>query len=286
MLRLRIGRFAPSALFPALMFAALGLAGCAGKPAVDDSTFTVEQLYNQAVDLMMSGEYTKAADKFDSVDRYYPYSVWATKAELMEIYVYYQANKYDDAITAAEHYIALHPGNRDTAYAYYLKAICYYEQITDIGRDQQTTLDAQNALQVVIDRYPDSAYARDARIKLDLTRDHLAGKEMEIGRFYERQGLYIGAINRYRRVITDFQTTTHVPEALGRLVESYTAIGLPDEAKQSAAVLGYNFPYNPWYKDSYNLVQKTQTTADSGPALTPPGTSHPGWLSRTFSSIF
>jgi outer membrane protein assembly factor BamD len=269
-----------------MMLMALGLAGCAGKPAEDDSLLSVETLYNQAVDLMMNQQYAKAADKFDSVDRYYPYSVWATKAELMEIYVKYQDNKYDDAIDAADHFIALHPGNRDAVYAYYVKAICYYEQITDIGRDQQTTVDAQNALQTVIDRYPDTAYARDARIKLDLTRDHLAGKEMEIGRYYERAGLYIGAINRYKHVVTDYQTTTHAPEALGRLVESYTAIGLPLEAKQTAAVLGYNFPYNPWYKDSYNLIQETQKNNPGGPALAPPGTSHEGWFSRTFSSIF
>ncbi|HTH97773.1 MAG TPA: outer membrane protein assembly factor BamD [Stellaceae bacterium] len=279
----------PSAL-ALLALTAIALTGCAGKPEDDDSSKPVEVIYNDAMDKMAITDYVTAAQYFDEVDRLYPYSVWATKAELMEIYAQYQANKYDDAIAAANHYIALHPGNRDTAYAYYLKAICYYEQITDIGRDQQTTLDAQNALQAVIDRYPDSEYARDARIKLDLTHDHLAGKEMEIGRFYEGKNLYIAAINRYDHVIANYQNTSHVPEALGRLVESYTALGLPREAKQTAAVLGYNFPYNPWYRDSYNLIQKTQKGQPSqGPELKQPGqpsSSGPGWLSRTWSSIF
>ncbi len=280
----------PHALPTLLALVALTLAGCASKPEEDDSSKPVEVIYNDAMDQLQGGHYDKAAVYFDEVDRLYPYSVWATKAQLMEVYANYQANKSDDAISAADHYIALHPGSRDAAYAYYLKALCYYEQISDIARDQQTTVDAQAALQAVIDRYPDSAYARDARIKLDLTYYHLAGREMEIGRFYERQGLYVPAINRFNRVITQYQKTTHVPEALGRMVECYTALGLPREAKQNAAVLGYNFPYNPWYRDSYDLIQRSQEQSghSEGPALAPPGTTVPGqsWFSRAWSSIF
>ena len=241
----------------------LGQAGCAHHDE-DLDNLPVETLYNKAVDAMAKHDYTEAANLYDHVDIDYPYSVWATKAQLMVGFAKYQASDYDAAVTALNSFIQLHPGNRDTPYAYYLKAICYYEQITDIGRDQQATSDAQTALQAVIDRYPDTEYARDARIKLSLTRDHLAGKEMEIGRFYEKHGQYIAAIGRFSNVVTNYQTTTHVPEALARLVESYVAVGLPDEARKNAAVLGYNYPKSSWYNDSYDLlVHKHLITADT-----------------------
>ena len=148
----------------------------------------------------------------------------------------------------------MHPGNRDVAYANYLKALCYYEQISDVARDQQMTQRALDALEDVVRKYPDSQYARDARLKIDLTRDHLAGKEMAVGRYYLTRGNYLAAINRFRRVVDDFQTTSHTPEALHRLVEAYTAIGLPDEARKAASVLGHNYPGSDWYVDSYSLA--------------------------------
>jgi outer membrane protein assembly factor BamD len=242
----------------------LGQTACHHVKQSDDvDNLSVEALYNLAVDMMVQKHYSRAAELFDKVDANYPYSVWATKAELMEGFANYQNSDYDAAVAALDNFVALHPGNRDTPYAYYLKAICYYEQITDIGRDQQATQDAQKALQDVINRFPDTEYARDARIKLSLTRDHLAGKEMEIGRYYERHGLYIAAIGRYKNVVDNYQTTTHVPEALARLVESYIAVGLPDEARKNAAVLGYNYPDSSWYADSYSLlVHNHLVTAD------------------------
>ena len=220
----------------------------------------VESLYNQAMNEMLDGGYTKAAKSFDEVERQHPYSVWATKAELMSAYALYQANKYDESIVAADRFISLHPGHRDIAYAYYLKALDYYLQIADVGRDQKTTQQAMQALNEVVRRFPDSKYGRDARLKIDLARDHLAGKEMEIGRWYERQGLYLAALNRFKRVIDEYQTTTHVPEALHRLTECYTALGLTDEATKVASVLGYNYPGTEWYGNSYALLKTDAPT--------------------------
>jgi outer membrane protein assembly factor BamD len=232
------------------------LAGCAG----DDAKETyrerpVEELYNDAMDLLKDESYEKAAKAFDEVERQHPYSVWATKAQLMAAYAHYEHNKFDDAINALDRFIQLHPGHKDAAYAYYLKALCYYEQVADINRDQKMTLNAMKALQEVVDRFPTSKYARDAKMKAELARDHLAGREMSVGRWYERQGQYLAAINRYRAVIDNYQTTTHVPEALHRLAECYETLGLQDEAKQVAAVLGYNYPGDQWYSDSFKLVQ-------------------------------
>jgi outer membrane protein assembly factor BamD len=195
-----------------------------------------------------------AAESFDEVERQHPYSVWATKAQLMAGYAHYEANKYDEAIIALERFIQLHPGNRDIAYAHYLKALSYYEQISDVSRDQLATERARQSLQELIRRFPNSKYARDARLKLDLTLDHLAGKEMEIGRYYLRKDQYLAAINRFRHVVDRYQTTTHVPEALHRLAEAYSALGVTVEAQRNAAVLGHNYPGSEWYIDSYKLV--------------------------------
>jgi len=214
----------------------------------------VDELYNKAMDQMVDERYTEAAKTFDQVESQHPYSMWATKSQLMAAYADYEDGKYDDAIIAADRFIQLHPGNRDIAYAYYLKAISYYIQITDVGRDQKTTEQALKALDDVVRRFPDSKYARDAKLKLDFTRDHLAGKEMEIGRYYLKQGEYLAAMNRFKRVVDNYQTTTHVPEALERLVECDLALGLVAEAKENAAVLGYNYPGSHWYTDSYALV--------------------------------
>ncbi len=264
-----------SLIAPLLALACLMMAGCADEKDVYKDE-PVEQLYNEAVDYMMDGQWSRAGKAFDEVDRQHPYSVWATKAQLMGAYCAYEGNKLDDAITDADRFIQLHPGNRDTAYAYYIKAISYYEQIVDVQRDQGDTENAMNALQDVVNRFPDTRYARDARLKLDLTHDHLAGKEMEIGRFYERKELYVAAINRYRNVITRYQTTTHVPEALERLSECYSALGLPEEALKDASVLGYNYPDSDWYQDAYELMQGERS-----------GTGErPGWVSRVIGHIF
>jgi outer membrane protein assembly factor BamD len=239
----------------------------------------VEEIYNQAMDKFIDGNYRGAATDFDEVDRQHPYSVWATKAQLMSAYSLYQSNKYDEASIALDRFIQLHPGNRDTAYAYYLKALCSYIQITDVGRDQKVTENALKALDEVVRRFPESKYARDARLKIDLTRDHLAGKEMTIGRYYERQGQYLAAINRFRRVVDSYQTTTHVPEALHRLTESYLALGIVEEARTSAAVLGHNYPGSEWYQDSYALL----TGIPAGGTDETPSKS---WITRIIGSVF
>ncbi|HTZ37565.1 MAG TPA: outer membrane protein assembly factor BamD [Stellaceae bacterium] len=224
----------------------------------------VDDLYNTAMDQLGNDDYSKAASTFGEVESEHPYSVWATKAQLMAIYANYQNAKYDDAIIAADRFIQLHPGNKDIAYAYYIKAICYYIQITDVGRDQKITEQAVKALDDVVRRFPDSKYARDAKLKLDFTHDHLAGKEMEIGRFYLSKHEYLAAMNRFRRVIDNYQTTTHVPEALERLVECDLALGLITEARENAAVLGYNYPGSHWYEDAYALVGENKTGQGGG----------------------
>ena len=228
--------------------------GCAADEEVYKEE-PVESIYNKALTELEDGEYEAAAKAFAEVDRQHPYSIWATKAQLMSGYSFYQNNNYDEAIIALDRFISIHPSNKDAPYAYYLKALCYYEQISDVGRDQQMTQLALKTLRQIIARFPDSKYSRDAAIKVDLTRDHLAGKEMEIGRYYENQGLYLGAINRYKKVIDKFQTTTHVPEALHRLTESYLSLGLVEQAKKTASVLGHNFPGSDWYINSYEMVE-------------------------------
>lgn len=215
----------------------------------------VEELYNTAMDQMDANEFYKAAQSFDEVDRQHPYSVWATKAQLMGAYALYERNKYDEAIVNLDRFIQLHPGNKDAPYAYYLKGLCYYEQITDVGRDQKMTEQALKILQETIDRFPTSPYARDAKLKIDLARDHLAGKEMAVGRYYLNDKQYLAALNRFKIVIEKCQTTTHVPEALHRMVESYTALGLDAEATRAAAVLGHNYPGSEWYGDTYSMVE-------------------------------
>ena len=227
------------------------------------------------MDALVEERYATAAKTFEQVESQHPYSVWATKGQLMGVYALYEAGNYDEAIIAADRFIQLHPGHRDVAYAYYLKAICYYMQIVDVGRDQKTTELALRALDDVVRRFPDSKYARDAKLKLDFTRDHLAGKEMEIGRYYLKRGEYLAAMNRFKRVIDNYQTTTHVPEALERLVECDLALGLTEEAKANAAVLGYNYPGSRLVRDAYALV-----TAGS------PGTPAKGWFARNFGGAF
>ena len=204
---------------------------------------------------MDNGEYKEAVKKFAEVERQHPYSQWATRAQMMEAYAHYKNLDYDEAIKALDRFIELHPGNADIAYAYYLRGLCNYERISDVRRDQTSAHEALKALQEVISRFPDTDYAKDAVLKIALINDHLAGAEMEVGRYYINQHLYIAAVRRFKTVIDKYQTTSHVPEALERLVECYVGFGLMDEAKRNAAVLGYNFPGSDWYQDAYNLMR-------------------------------
>jgi outer membrane protein assembly factor BamD len=236
----------------------------------------VAQLYNDGLARLNDGSYKQAAKKFAEVERKYPYSQWATKALLMQAFANYQRNAYDDAINAGQRFISLHPGHRDTPYAYYLVALSNYEQINDVKRDQSQTQKALDALDEVQKRFPESPYAADAAKKAAVARDHLAGKEMEVGRYYVKRGDYLAGINRFKRVVTDYQTTSHTPEALYRLTESYTALGVASEAQTAAAVLGHNYPNSQWYQDAYNLV------ANGGQA---PVENKASWISKAFRSL-
>lgn len=234
--------------------AGLALAACSTDDELEYQELTVYEIYSQATEYLEDGSYRDASLYFDEVERQHPYSVWATKSKLMAAYSHYMNNKYDDAIASLDRFIQVHPGNRDVAYAYYLKSLCYYEQISDVERDQDMTQQALFALEDIITRFPETTYARDARLKIDLTRDHLAGKEMTVGRFYLKRQHYLAAINRFKSVIEEYGNTTHAPEALFRLTEAYTALGLRTEAKSAAAVLGYNYPGSDWYEDAYELA--------------------------------
>lgn len=218
----------------------------------------VEDLYNQAADALDAEEYRKATGLFEEVERQYPYSKWATKAQLMAAYAAYQDDSYDEAILAIDRFVELHPGNEDIDYAYYLKALAYYEQISNVARDQEMTEQSLKAFDTLITRFPDSEYTRDSKLKRDLALDHLAGKEMEIGRYYLNRNQMNAAINRFRTVVKDYQTTTHTPEALHRLVEAYLTLGLRAEATRVAAVLGHNYPGSKWYEDSYKILDLEQ----------------------------
>lgn len=228
----------------------------AEKKAALENQIPVEKLYNKAATTLDNGEYYLAAAQFDEVDRQYPYSQWATRAQLMAGYSHYKNLKYDEAVLALDRFIELHPGDENVAYAYYLRALCYYEQISDVRRDQKMTQLALENLRQVTERFGTSKYARDASLKIDLTMDHLAGKEMEIGRYYLDRRQYHASIPRFQKVVDQYQTTTHVPEALHRLTEAYLSLGLVDEAKKTAAILGHNYPQSAWYKDSYRLFNK------------------------------
>jgi len=237
------------------------LASCAGPSAQTraDTQYVardVNTLYNLAKDRLDRNQYGLAAAIFSEVERQHPYSPWARRAQLMGAFSYYLAGEYPESISSARRFISIHPGNRDAPYAYYLIAIGYYEQISDITRDQSVTRQAQVALNEVVRRYPESVYAADARLKLDLVNDHLAGKEMEIGRFYQRRRQWLAATIRFRNVIDSFDTTTHAPEALMRLTESYLALGIVEEARRSASVLGNNYPESQWYTRAFDLMQR------------------------------
>ena len=251
------------------------------KAKADPAAKTVEELYNNGVDALNQKRYATAVTQFDAIEQNYPYSSWAVNAQLMHGYAEYLQNHYTEAIGALDRYIQLHPTSSNASYAYYLRALSFYEQIADIQRDQKGTEQAMAALQDVVNRFPESAYARDSRLKIDLCRDHLAGKEMEIGRYYEQQKLYAAAIGRFQRVIDNYQTTNHAPEALHRLTEIYLLLGLTDQAKRTAAVLGHNYPGSRWYEDSYDQL------AENGIAPPTPQTERANsFLARTLGSIF
>ena len=265
-----------AALAASVVLALALLAGCATEEEVYVER-SVEELYNEAMDSLLDDDFEAAAAGFAEVERQHPYSVWATRAQIMSAFVYYQGNLYDEAIAAAERFVELHPGHRDAAYGYYLIAMSHYEQISDVDRDQSTTARALQALEEVTRRFPGSVYARDARLKIDLARDHLAGKEMTVGRYYLRRGNPVAAIGRFRMVIERYQTTSHTPEALHRLTEAYLALGVPNEAQTSAAVLGHNYPGSRWYQHSYALLLDSdlEPEADEG-----------SWISRVFGDVF
>jgi outer membrane protein assembly factor BamD len=273
--------------FPILLLLLAPLAGCgtawdgrqtslgaSGGAAVDNSA---EGLFAAGMEALDAQQYARAVQLFDTVEREHPYSAFATNAKLMSAYGEYQRNRYTEALGALDRFIQLHPAHRDIAYAYYLRALSLYEQINDTQRDQRTTEQAMAALQDVVNRFPGTPYARDARLKMDLARDHLAGREMVVGRFYQGRRLYAASIGRFRRVVEEYQTTNHVPEALHRLTEIYLTLGLTEEARRTASVLGYNYPGSPWYQDSYALLVDGAQPASG---------DRPGWFRRTLGGLF
>ena len=255
-MRIPLGR---SATVIAALAVLTTVGGCARNRTKADTAFIardVDTLYATAKDRLDRNQYKLAAALFDEVERQHPYSPWARRAQLMSAFSNYMGRDYTKSTESAQRFLSIHPGNRDAPYAYYLIALNYYEQISDVTRDQKITQQALDSLGELIRRYPDTRYAVDARLKIDLVNDHLAGKEMEIGRFYQRRGQWLASVVRFRKVIDTYETTTHTPEALLRLTESYLALGIPEEAKKSAAVLGANYPGSKWYERAYSLMQK------------------------------
>jgi len=243
----------------AALAAVLITAGCAGRNKKGDIGYVardVDTLYSAAKDRLDRGQFAVSAVLFDEVERQHPYSVWARRAQLMSSFSYYMGRDYQKSIESAQRFLSIHPGNKDAPYAYYLISLDYYEQISDVTRDQKITQQALDSMNELIRRYPDTRYATDARLKVDLIYDHLAGKEMEIGRFYQRRASWLASVIRFRKVVDEYQSTSHVPEALERLTESYLALGVPEEAKKAAAVLGANYPGSKWYQRSFDLIQK------------------------------
>lgn len=251
------------------------LVACSSTPEDTYVEQPVDELYNKAQDLLSNGSYRDAGRAFEEVERQHPYSQWAVRAQVMAAYSYYEANDYIEAVGAAERFLDLHPGSDDAAYAQYLIGVSYYEQISDVARDQEMTNKSLDAFRELVRRYPESTYAKDARLKIDLAVDHLAGKQMEIGRYYQTREIYAAAINRFRVVVEQYQTTSHIEEALYRLTECYLALGVREEAQNAAAVLGYNFPGSKWYERAYTLLE--------GQGLRPER-SDGSWLSRLWRS--
>jgi outer membrane protein assembly factor BamD len=235
-----------------------------------------QEMYNDALGRLERGDAAGAAEKFSDLERRHPGSEWARRALVMKAYSNFTAQSYDDAINASTLYLQLHPNTAEAAYAQYILAMSYYNQIPDVTRDQERTGRAILAMQTLIERYPNSEYVEDTRAKLQFAYDQLAGKEMEVGRFYLERRNYPGAINRFRNVVSQFQTTRHIEEALARLTEAYMAMGLADEAQTAAAVLGHNFPDSQWYRDSYVLLQSGGLE---------PRENRGSWISRAFTGF-
>jgi len=281
-------RFSVSLRAASAGLALMGLAGCGSLFGTDDETNnvnkdaanyqerSVEAIYVDGWRMINMQNWEACAAQFNEVDRQHPYSVWARRAMLISAFCSYQANAYPAAIATADNYISLHPGSREVAYAFYIKAISLYEQIVDVNRDQSNTEGALVALQDVVQRFPDTEYARDATLKIDLTNDHLAGKEMAVGRYYLVRGDYIGAINRFRTVVDQYQTTPQIAEALQRLTEAYYSLGLNSEAQTAAAVLGRNYPGSGWYQSAYNILRgrNLKPMEDRG-----------SWISQAFRKV-
>jgi outer membrane protein assembly factor BamD len=254
-----MSNFHRSAMLIAACALVLPAGACAGKKMKGDTTYVardVNTLYGLAKERLDRQDYEQSAKLFDEVERQHPYSVWSRRAQLMSAFSYYMARKYPEAVSSAQRFLTIHPGNEHAGYASYLIAMSYYQQIADVTRDQKITQQAADAFNELIRRYPQSRYAADARLKLDLINDHLAGKEMEVGRYYQRSGKWLAAATRFRTVVDQYQTTSHTPEALERLVETYLNLGMPQEAQKAAAVLGRNYPGTKWYAHSYELIQK------------------------------
>lgn len=246
----------------------LFLAGCSSKDEEAYKDRTLEELYHEGRARLFKGEYFKAAKSFDEIERQHPYSEWAPQAQLMSAYSYYLDRKYEDALDPIESFIQLHPAHKDIPYAFYLQGLCYYERLSPIERDQDMARHALESFKEVLKRFPNSIYAKDAKLKIDLLRDNLASKEMNVGRYYLRKKAYLAAMNRFRTVVETYQTTAQVEEALHRLVEIYLALGLIPEAQKAAATLGHNFPASSWYADTYLLMKgedhRTQTQRKAG----------------------
>ncbi|MEM1315495.1 MAG: outer membrane protein assembly factor BamD [Pseudomonadota bacterium] len=268
----------------AALAAVLALAACSN-PFSDDAPDpnadpfagqTAAAIYAQGEQRLNDGDEVGAAETFEELERVHPYSEWAKRAMIMAAFSYYQGQEFDRAISAAERYLSFFPSDPDAAYAQYIVGMSHYDQIVDVQRDQGSTRRALQELEEVVRRYPDSEYAREARLKIDLARDQLAGQEMLIGRYYLGQGNYIAAINRFKAVLTFYQTTSQAPEALHRLVEAYLSLGIEGEARTAAAVLGFNFPGSPWYEASFALMQGADIA---------PFEDEESWISRAFRRV-
>ncbi|MFJ6024783.1 outer membrane protein assembly factor BamD [Brevundimonas sp. NPDC092305] len=273
-------KFRSALVLTAAVVAALTVSACAGRsnrPRLAYEERPVEALYNTGYQRLQSRRWGDAVDYFQEVERQHPYSEWSRRAILMQIYAYYQANDYQESIAAADRFIALFPGNPSAPYAFYMKALCNFEQITDVGRDQGYAQQALDGLRDVARRYPGTSYAIDATVKIDMVNDQLAGKEMAIGRYYQRAGQPLAALNRYKAVINNpaYQRTSHTPEALYRLVEVNLILGLKEEATRNGAVLGFNYPGSPWYAEAYALL----TEEGAKPDVSPTG-ERESWLRR------
>jgi len=234
------------------------------EPTKSNADPTAEELYNTGKSYIESQKYKKAIENFEEIERLYPFSKLSSNSQVMVSFAQYKGEDYDDSIATIENFVKLHPAHADVPYMYYLKAINYYERIADIKRDQKITQLALDSLKEIRRRFPNTKYSRDAELKENLVYDHLAGKEVEIGRFYLKKHKYIAAITRFQEVLKKYQTTSHIEEALYRLVESYLSIGLIDEAKKNAAVLGHNYPQSKWYKYAYRLVEKGKNSPSIG----------------------